>query len=197
MIINRIWAMPSKWTFEIKPIKELLKNYVSKEKIWVDPFAGKYSPATITNDLNKKMDTNFHMDALDFLKTIEKESVDGAFFDPPYSVTQLKRVYDDIGLSLTGRETKCSYWSDIRDEYNRIVKKGGIVISCGWSSNGVGKLRGFDILEILMVPHGGSHNDTIVTVEKKIFNEIQVGLDKQRRLLRKKENGNSFDLFET
>ena len=32
---------------------------------------------------------------------------------------------------------------------------------------GIGKTLGFDMLEILLVPHGGVRNDTIVTVEKK------------------------------
>ena len=31
---------------------------------------------------------------------------------------------------------------------------------------GIGKNNGFKIVEILLVPHGGWHNDTIVTVEK-------------------------------
>ena len=35
-------------------------------------------------------------------------------------------------------------------------------------SNGIGKNRGFEMLEILLVPHGGSKNDTIVTVERKL-----------------------------
>jgi len=30
----------------------------------------------------------------------------------------------------------------------------------------MGKNRGFEIVEILLVAHGGHHNDTIVTVEK-------------------------------
>ena len=33
----------------------------------------------------------------------------------------------------------------------------------------IGKKYGMEIQEILLVPHGGWHNDTIVTVEKKIF----------------------------
>lgn len=28
--------------------------------------------------------------------------------------------------------------------------------------------RGFEMIEILLVPHGGSKNDTICTVEKKL-----------------------------
>jgi len=52
MIINRVWAMPNKWTFTIKPIAELLARYVGDGKGWVDPFAGKNSPAELCNDLN-------------------------------------------------------------------------------------------------------------------------------------------------
>ena len=37
-----------------------------------------------------------------------------------------------------------------------------------WNSGGIGKKYGFDIQEILMVAHGGWHNDTIVVVDKKI-----------------------------
>lgn len=33
--------------------------------------------------------------------------------------------------------------------------------------NGIGLKRGFEMIEILLVPHGGSKNDTIVTVERK------------------------------
>ena len=47
------------------------------------------------------------------------------------------------------------------------MKKGGIVLSCGWNSMGIGKTRGFEIIEILLVAHGGAKNDTIVTVEVK------------------------------
>ncbi len=48
------------------------------------------------------------------------------------------------------------------------MKKDGIVISFGWNTNGIGKTKGFEIIEILMVAHGGSHNDTICTVERKL-----------------------------
>ncbi len=61
-IINRFWAMPNKWTFQIKPIAELLTRYVGDGKGWIDPFAGMYSPAEITNDLNPEMKALFHKD---------------------------------------------------------------------------------------------------------------------------------------
>jgi len=168
MKINRIWNMPNKWTFKIKPIKALLKKYVNQEKIWLDPFAGRYSPGTITNDLNPEMDADYHMDARKFLNMFDDKYADGIIYDPPYSVTQVKRIYEGIGLETTLRETRADFWSEAKDEITRVIKDDGIVISCGWSSNGVGKTRGFEIVEILLVPHGGVHNDTIVVVEKKI-----------------------------
>lgn len=43
-----------------------------------------------------------------------------------------------------------------------------MVITCAWNSGGIGAGLGFEQQEILLVAHGGWHNDTIVTVEKKI-----------------------------
>ena len=43
MLIERVWAMPDKWTFTIKPIRELLEEEMSGD-MWVDPFAGYNSP---------------------------------------------------------------------------------------------------------------------------------------------------------
>ena len=50
------------------------------------------------------------------------------------------------------------------------MKPNGIVMCFGWNSAGIGKVRNFEMIEILMVAHGGSHNDTLVTVERKITN---------------------------
>ena len=59
--------MPDKWTFKIKPIAELLGRYVGDGKGWIDPFAGMYSPAEYTNDIEGRS-AEYQMDALDFLK---------------------------------------------------------------------------------------------------------------------------------
>ena len=64
--------------------------------------------------------------------------------------------------------TQASYWSKQKEQIGRIVKKGGVCITCGWNSGGIGQKYGFEIEEVLLVAHGGWHNDTIVTVERKI-----------------------------
>ncbi|MDN2966437.1 adenine-specific DNA methylase [Streptococcus suis] len=166
MIIERSWGFPSKNTFSIKPIAELLDEEV-KDGIWIDPFANNSKIATITNDLNKYFDTDYHLDALDFLKMFEDASVDGVLYDPPYSNRQVSEVYKGVGLPVTKETTQSTFWLRQKAEIARILKPGGKVISFGWNSCGVGKKHNFEIVRILLVSHGGHHNDTIVTVEIK------------------------------
>ena len=82
--IERVWSMPNKNTFEIPPIKALLQEEVNLEQYWLDPFANRNKIASVTNDLNPEYDTDYHLDALDFLKSFGDETVDGVLYDPPY-----------------------------------------------------------------------------------------------------------------
>ena len=170
MIVNRVWAMPSSKTFSIKPIGELVERYTRQGGIIVDPFANDCKIGTITNDLNPKFDTTYHLDALDFLKQLDDESVDIVLYDPPYSPRQVKECYEGIGITVTAEHTKASWRAKHLDEIARVLKPNGICLSFGWNTNGVGKKRGFEIIEILVVAHGGSKNDTLCTVERKVGN---------------------------
>jgi len=149
MIIKRIWAMPNKRTFQIKPIAELLKQEIPRFAKVLDPFPFKYKE-----------------DATDMLNKIKDESYNYAVFDPPYSPRQLKECYKGKGEY----DTKASTWSNWKDLISKKIRVGGKIISFGWSSQGMGKNRGFEIQKILLVPHGGQHNDTIVVVETKTLN---------------------------
>jgi tRNA G10 N-methylase Trm11 len=164
--IERIWSMPNKNTFEIKPIKALIDEEMT-EGLWIDPFANSNKIANITNDLNNKFDTDYHLDALDFLKMFEDNSIDGVLYDPPYSPRQVSECYNNVGYNVTWDTTKASFWGNHKREISRIVKQGGKVITFGWNSGGIGMKYGFEISRILMVPHGGWHNDTLCTVETK------------------------------
>lgn len=168
MEISRQWAMPNKNTFSIKPINQLLNKYIMPWYVILDPFANTSKLATVTNDLDEKFDTDYHLDALDFLKLYENNSVDMILYDPPFSPRQVSESYKKLGKTVNMETTQASYWSKQKEEIARILKPGGICISCGWNSNGIGKTRGFEILEILLVAHGGNHNDTITIVERKL-----------------------------
>ncbi|MGN0649402.1 MAG: hypothetical protein ACI4KM_03120 [Oscillospiraceae bacterium] len=159
--------MPNKNTFEIMPIKALLSEEVDLSKYWIDPFANRNKIASVTNDLSLEYDTDYHLDALDFLRLFDDGSVDGVLYDPPYSPRQVSECYNDVGYNVTWDTTKASFWGNHKREISRIVKIGGKVITFGWNSGGIGYKYGFEIQRILLVPHGGWHNDTICTVEVK------------------------------
>jgi len=151
LIIERVWAMPNHETFTILPIKKLIQEELGDD--FIDPFP-----------------YPFKIDALQYLKGIAVESVQNLAFDPPYSVRQLKEKYQSAGLSY---ETRPTYWKELKQEISRIMKPNGTVISFGWNSGGIGITLGFQIKRILLVAHGGIHNDTICTVEKKIQSRLQ------------------------
>lgn len=163
ILATREWAMPSKWTFSVPAFRNIIDKYLTDN--WADPFAGENSPAAITNDIDETHNAMFHLDALDFLKLLPHDSVNGVLFDPPYSVEQCLRRYTPKQNGTAGR---AEYWARCKDEIARIVKVGGYAISFCWDSTGIGKKRGFEIAEVKLVCHGACHNDTIVTVDRRI-----------------------------
>lgn len=168
ILFKRKWEMPNSNTFSIKCIRSLIDKYNHPEILSIDPFANSCKLGKITNDLNPEYNTDYNMDAKDFLKIFENNSVDLVFYDPPYSLRQVSECYKNVGIKVTMQTTQ-STWRTIHiNEISRILKPGGIAMCFGWNSSGIGKTRGFELIEILLVSHGGSHNDTICTVERKI-----------------------------
>ena len=160
MKITRVWSMPNRWSFQIKPIKELISRYVGDGKGWADPFAGK----TVCTEFRNNFETT-RIDARDYIKEVLKpNSLNGILLDPPYSYRQLFKTYKNGGSHLKGLLVPMT---EINDLSAPLVKTGGYAISFGWNSNGLGLKRGFVIDEVLLISHGGHHNDTIVTVEKR------------------------------
>lgn len=151
--MSRAWTMPSKETFKIKPIAELLDLEFRQGIEILDPFPLEYK-----------------RDATEMLNEIEDESYEYAVFDPPYSPRQLKECYKGKGEY----NTKSSTWSNWKNLLGNKIKTGGKVISFGWNSGGLGKGRGFKIKKILLVAHGGNHNDTICVVEEKIQSKLSL-----------------------
>jgi hypothetical protein len=95
---SRKWAMPSRHTFTIKPIAELVYKYFKKDELWIDPFGGFNSPCTESNDINPEAPTKHHMDAREFVKMYSQ--IDGAIFDPPYSPRQISECYKRAGITV-------------------------------------------------------------------------------------------------
>ncbi len=176
---SRQWAMPSADTFDIPPIREFVKKYLRQSKVSIDPFARNKRWATYTNDLNPDTAAEYHCDALDFLKMLKERGVvaDLVIFDPPYSLEQCKRSYENVGRVVTMRDTQVwGRWTEHKDLINDMLAVSGVVLSFGWNSVGMGDGRRFDIDEILLVSHGAAHNDTICMAERKVAHQMELTL---------------------
>lgn len=167
MIITREWCMPNAETFSVKPIGDFVKRYLAG--VSVDPFARNKDWATHTNDLNPNTSAEHHMDAADFLEMLADDGIkaDCILFDPPYSPRQITECYSAAGLTATMQDTQsAAFYKRCRTSIRKISSINTVVLSFGWNSTGMGK--GFHREEILLVCHGGAHNDTICVADRMI-----------------------------
>jgi len=166
--MTRVFAMPNAATFAMPPVRAFLERYRCEAGLSVDPFAGSSRIAHITNDL-RDVGAAHRLDALAFLERLRDDGTrpDLVLFDPPYSLRQLKECYESAGLAFGKRDGwRPNRWTAERDVIAAILAPGGVVLSFGWSSNGMGKARGFELQEVLLVNHGAGHHDTICVAER-------------------------------
>jgi hypothetical protein len=169
--MRRVWAMPNAETFSVEPIHNFVWKYLSASKVSIDPFARNKRWATYTNDLNPDTEAEYHMDAEEFLKMLADrgEVADLVVIDPPYSPRQVKECYDGIGMKMKQDDALLGKMrSQLRQEIDRLVPEGGVVLWFGWNSTGMGAKYGFQMEEVVLVCHGSDHNDTICMAERRI-----------------------------
>lgn len=169
MQLTREWAMPNHNTFSIKPIRKMIEKYVTN-RLWLDPFSrnSPFANKCVTNDLSPDFVADYHLESLEFMKLMDGFTFEGVLFDPPYSPRQISECYNHVGRKVHMVDTQSSFYGDRKDIAAKLVKPNGFAICFGWNSQGFGKTRGFEMIEILLVAHGGAHNDTICTVERKL-----------------------------
>ena len=157
-------------TFSVPSINDFLLEQLKGRETVIDPFARNSCFGTITNDLNPDTTAQYHMKADDFLTMLIDEGIqaDAVLIDPPYSPRQVKECYESIGLDVTGRDTQTSRTMSVVNKLvAKVLRPGGIAISFGWSSTGVGMTNGMAKREVHLIPHGSTLRDTIITVEVK------------------------------
>ena len=60
----------------------------------------------------------------------------------------------------------------------QIASPQAVCLSFGWNTNGMGKKRGYEPIEIMIVDHGGSHNATLCLAEKRLPEEKELDFGK-------------------
>jgi hypothetical protein len=157
------WAMPSRWTFQIPPIADFVWRHTRGRSCIVDPFCGTSKVAHHRNDLARG-----GTDAEDFVRQLEASGVraDCVIFDPPYSPRQITECYASVGRKATMQDTQSAVlYKNVRRALVDIMAPDAIALSFGWQSGGFG--RHWPLLEVLLVQHGGAHNDTICVAQRK------------------------------
>jgi hypothetical protein len=171
MIFGRTWAMPRPETFSVPPIREFVLRYLSGAAVSLDPFARSSDLATHTNDLDRATSAQDHMDAEEWLKVLWVRGVkaDVALFDPPYSPRQLAEAYQkDRRKEDRGGSRNAALYKRVRDALLPVLTESAVVLSFGWNTAGMGTVRGFEPVELLVVYHGAAHNDTLCLAERRV-----------------------------
>ena len=147
-----------RYTFEIKN----MKNWVEEQCVGkvLNLFAGNtiLDVDEIRNDTDPSSPSGYHLDALEFVEKWQGNGLDTIILDPPYAYRKSMEMYG-------GRVS--SPFNRLKDALVRIINPGGRVITFGYHSVSMGKIRGFRVEGIAVFSHGGAIHDTIATVEVK------------------------------
>lgn len=153
------WAMPNKYTFKIKVIAEFILSKLP-EGTGLVPYCGEYRFENAVHiDSNPEVNPDILGLVEDVLLKPTLRKFDWCVFDPPFSDEQSIRSYN-------GRRARKT--TIVKEKIIELLNPGATIISLGFNSTGFSKKRGFEKTDILLVGHGGQHNDTIITVERKI-----------------------------
>lgn len=163
--LSRIFEHPrDQWTFRMPKLRKWVEERLEGRTL--NLFGGMTRlthPAgleIVHNELREDIDADIHRDACDLTKWQDyMGAFDTIVFDPPYSAHQAVVSY---GVKRAQRVTHA------RDVVEYTLKPGGRVISLAFNSTGMSKKRGFEKEEILLVNCGASHNDYLVTVERRL-----------------------------
>ncbi len=151
-----------RYTFESPKIKKWVETNCQGSVL--NLFAGRTLLNNILMEIRIDSDTDmpadFHVDALDFVRTCLR-MFDTIILDPPYSYRKSMEMYNG---NLNSR------FKLIADNIPRILNEDGRVISFGYHSTFMGKKRGFYLDTMCIFAHGGAQHCTIAIIEKRIIN---------------------------
>lgn len=156
---------PRKWTFQNPEVRKWVESH-STGKV-LNLFAGRVrlSLDEIRVDLDEKYHPDFQMSAQDFVKwAIEKQKkFDTVILDPPYSHRKGWELYNGHNVNHLTR---------LKNSIPEILNEDSIVITLGYDSIGMGKVRGFRKEAIALVCHGRLHKDTIIMEEVMVSRSL-------------------------
>lgn len=158
---------PRRYTFENKDVREWVEKNCQGRVL--NLFAGKtllnVQPSPVRVDLDPEMIAEYYLDALDFIRMWRNEKkplFDTIVLDPPYSLRKSMELY---------KGKKVSSFQKIKEELIYILASAGRVITFGYSSTGMGWMRGFKKKSLLIMNHTGAYHETYGTIDEYLFKD--------------------------
>jgi len=147
----------NKMTFTHRRIREWVEGNARGRTL--NLFAGKtlLSCDETRVDSNPDMKPHYCMDALDFVSDWDGHLFDTVILDPPYSFRKSMEMYDGH---------KMSPFNAVKNRMLRILAPGARVITFGYQSVSMGRVRGFKQVHLVVMYHGGAIHDTLGIVEQ-------------------------------
>lgn len=152
---------PKKYTFEQPKLRRWVEDNCQGKVL--NLFAGKtrLNVDEVRVELSNEFNPDYCMDAFDFVLYAKDNGIkfDTIILDPPYSLRKSMEKYNG---------KVCSKFVKIKEELPCILNDNGRVITFGYTSVCMGKVRGFKKIGVCLVCHSGSHHDTVCVIEEKI-----------------------------
>ena len=152
------------WTFECPPVRRVVESYLTGTVL--NACAGKTKLRTeavdeiVRNDINPKMDADYHIDVCEIGHHFEPRSFDVVVFDPPFSQKQADEHYDSAHATDMGQARK-----ELRD----LTKVGGTIVELGFDMWGAADFfKGWDRDDKLLFRRGIPNRPPVfMTVDTK------------------------------
>lgn len=152
--------MLSRWTFQYTPCRRFVEKRLKGRVL--NACAGQtklnHAGEIVRNDLNPDRDANTHHDVAEIADYFPERAFDTVVFDPPFDEKQAETKYD-------GLHAKDVY--SALEQFNQLVRPGGLVITFGWNSWGMRSFGAFDRVDTTLFQRGPIHRDVIVTVDRR------------------------------
>lgn len=175
----------NRYTFKVPGIREWIENECELKTV-LNLFGGPTrlnGCIEISNDLDyetkprhgepvEKIETTYHMDALDCVKMLigMQRKYQRIILDPPYSYRKSMEMYNG---NMNSR------FKQICDLIPELLQPDGKVITFGYHSIVMGEERGFKVIEICLIAHGGAMRSTFATVEEKLDGDTIVSVERR------------------
>ena len=146
-----------RYTFSVRPMRIWVESRCENRVL--NLFAGQtlLNVGETRNDLDPAMPADYHLDALQFLRSWQGEKFNTILLDPPYAYRKSMEMYKGM---------VCSPFRQLKDEIPRCLAPNGIVITFGYHSVVMGAARNFTTERLALFSHGGAIHDTIACVER-------------------------------